>query len=998
MSGWVARRSLVVLLCAVSLGYDATAQFNADSLRRVWSDDTAPDTMRWDALSELIWQEYMYSDPDSAEQLAMLVFDEAKVSGSKAWQANAMNTLAISFAVRGDLDSAIVLLEKCIPIRSSLGQRSHLAGLQSNLGNMYADQGDLEKAVAAYEESFELAQQLGDSALMAGNLTNIGIAYQEMGLLGQASENLYRAIAIREALNDRTGMANALGPLADVRVYLGDTAEALQLRERAAGIFKERGVDRDLAVELEEMAKLQAARGDLRQALDLSTRSLELLRGIGDVRSISNTSRELGGFLVKAGRVKDAVDLLERSVAIDDSAGYQSLLVHSLSGLAHARMVQGEHGEAEHLFLRSLALSQELGIVDAQATAASGLYGIYKQQGRYQQALAMHELAQRAEAEINDGSQVRSALRGQFEYTYRSKQAADSLAFAQERTIQAERLTNAQRTRGFLLGGLVLLLAFGAFAWDRYRTTRRQKAIIEASASKLAELDELKNRFFTNISHEFRTPLTLILGPAERRKKALATTPDKDAEKDTELILQNGHRLLALIDQILDLNKLEAGKLKSTIVQADAMAVVGHLYRSLYSLAEAKGVTMDMRAEPETFLMDLDREKLTKVVHNLVSNAIKFTPAGGRLDLLLEADERRFRMRFTDTGIGIPPADLPHVFDRFYQSSRTPDDQMGSGVGLALTQELVRSLGGSISVESTLDVGSTFTVELPVTRNAAVVTVPDQPIAPAVVTQTPVLSENGEVDEADERTLVLVVEDNADMAEHIAQSLGDAFRVAFAENGQLGLEKAVELVPDIVVSDVMMPLKDGFALVAELKADERTSHIPVVLLTARSQVEDRISGLKRGADDYLSKPFHAEELQLRVGNLLALRDRWKARYAQGVPPEPVADVDIQPEDAFIQKVREQLETQLDNSAFGANEIASALGLSRTQFFRKIKALTGESPANYVRHLRLVKARELLKDPELRISEVAYAVGFSDPQYFSRAYSKAFGAPPSEDRS
>ncbi|MCB9168858.1 MAG: tetratricopeptide repeat protein [Flavobacteriales bacterium] len=998
MSGRCRACALLLVLCWSGFRPEARAQSNADNLRHIWADRSLQDTVRWQTFSNLIWEEYMYSKPDSAELLAGLLFDEARASGSRAWQAHAMNIKAISLAVRGDLDSAIVLIEQCISIRRSLGQLSHLAGLQSNLGNMYADQGDLDKAIAAYEESLDLGRQLGDSVLMASNLTNIGIAYQDLGLVGKASENLYRAIELRKAMNDEGGLAKAYAPLADVYVFLGDTAGALDLREKAAAIYEKLGDDRSLGVVYESLASTQASIGHIDEAIRLSTLSLDLLTRVGDVRSMSNSSRGLGLFLLETGRTEEAIMHLERSVAIDDSAGYDGLLVHALNALARGRLAQGRSADAEKLYQRALGQATALGIVDAKSTAARGLHALYKEQGRFREALAMNELAEETAASIKDEALVRAALRDQYAYTYRSKQAADSLAFAQERTIQAERLTNAQRTRGFLLGGLVLLLAFGAFAWDRYRTTRKQKAIIEASASKLAELDELKNRFFTNISHEFRTPLTLILGPAERRKKALATTPDKDAEKDTDLILQNGQRLLALIDQILDLNKLEAGKLKSTIVQADAMAVVGHLYRSLYSLAEAKGVTMDMRAEPETFLMDLDREKLTKVVHNLVSNAIKFTPAGGRLDLQLEADERRFRMRFTDTGIGIPPADLPHVFDRFYQSSRTPDDQMGTGVGLALTQELVRSLGGRISVESTLDVGSTFTVELPATRNAAVVTVPDQPIAPAVVTQTPVLSENGEVDEADERTLVLVVEDNADMAEHIAQSLGDAYRVAFAENGQLGVERAVELVPDIVVSDVMMPLKDGFALVAELKADERTSHIPVVLLTARSQVEDRISGLKRGADDYLSKPFHAEELQLRVGNLLALRDRWKARYAQGVPPEPVADVDIQPEDAFIQKVRELLESQLDNSELGANEIATALGLSRTQFFRKIKALTGESPANYIRHLRLVKAREMLRDPAVRVSEVAYSVGFNDPQYFSRAYSKAFGAPPSEDRS
>jgi len=573
-----------------------------------------------------------------------------------------------------------------------------------------------------------------------------------------------------------------------------------------------------------------------------------------------------------------------------------------------------------------------------------------------------------------------------------------------------------------------VLLAGAAYAF--YRFHLRQK-LVEREAQRLQDLDEFKNRFFTNITHEFRTPLTVILGNLEIEKleiekskihfsKLGASESSKISQflnflisKNT-LTRRNAESLLRLINQILDLAKLESNTLKINYVQGDVLPYLRYISESLHSFANAQNVMLRVESKEAAIVMDYDPERLLQIVHNLLSNAIKFTPSGGRVDLRLTIDELRLVnpaapivnrqssivIQVIDTGAGIPPEDLPHIFDRFYQANNLEKAKAGgTGIGLSLTKELVKAMGGEISVESETGKGTTFTVRLPVTNKAVA--------SEALNWSNAITSDKSLVTpfkkaspEVAEQPTILLIEDNPDVIEYLAACLNENYQLDFSYNGRAGIEKALETVPDLIVSDVMMPEKDGFEVCDTLKNDERTSHIPIVLLTAKADVESRIAGLKRGADAYLAKPFHREELLVTLQNLLELRRKLQVKYAE-LPVAPIIPVPSSlipdPEDVFLEKIRAIVEKNLSDADFEMPQLERALAMSRSQIFRKVKALTGKSPSLFIRSIRLHRAKELLATSQMNVSEVAYETGFSSPVYFSNAYLEEFGVRPSEER-
>ncbi|MEL6141994.1 MAG: ATP-binding protein, partial [Bacteroidota bacterium] len=525
---------------------------------------------------------------------------------------------------------------------------------------------------------------------------------------------------------------------------------------------------------------------------------------------------------------------------------------------------------------------------------------------------------------------------------------------------------------------------------------RRQK---DREWQRTKELDDLKTRFYTNITHEFRTPLTVILGMNEQIK---------GHSKEKKLIHRNAQQLLRLINKLLGLSRLEAGQLQPHWMHGDIVSYCQYLTESFHSLATDKNIGLTFYAEENDLFTSYDENKLQHIINNLLSNAIKFTEEGGKVILHLSRAVKKgkpyFKIKVQDTGIGIAPNDLPHVFDRFYQTdaSHTRPGE-GTGIGLAYVRELVRLLEGEILVNSQLDKGTTFQVWLPIQQKeshqaANQPSVP--PVTPVLAEMTPisVVDQEEQHPKQDDRPVLLLVEDNADVASYIHGLLATNYRVEMARNGLLGVEKAYELVPDIIISDIMMPEMDGYELCATLKADERTSHVPIILLTAKVTQKDKIEGLAKGADAFLTKPFEKEELFIRLEKLIALRAALQKRYANYlVAPEKLPPAKPGPEDIFLQKLEAAVEERLTDPNFSVPELALSVQLSQMQVYRKLKAVIGKTPSQFIRFIRLRKSKELLADASLNISEVAYDVGFADPNYFSRTFSNEFGVSPSEYR-
>ncbi len=544
------------------------------------------------------------------------------------------------------------------------------------------------------------------------------------------------------------------------------------------------------------------------------------------------------------------------------------------------------------------------------------------------------------------------------------------------------------------------IMLLGTIYWIyRFQLNRR---LAEAETVRLKEVNLAKSQLYTNITHEFRTPLTIILGMAEQVK----SDPDNWLNEGLQLIRRNGKQLLNLINQLLDLSKLESDNMPLKMINGDFVQFTKYQIESFHSYADSKDIRIHFASDFKVLYTDYDPEKIQNILSNLLSNAIKFTDTGGDIyvDLrpVIELEDW-FAIQVRDNGIGIAAEHLPHIFDRFYQVDATTTRRgEGTGIGLALTKELVKIMGGEIEVESADGLGTKFTIQLPITKKARA-THPD-----IVLSETSQISESileSDVNKLEtepvfqyNKPVVLLVEDNKDVITYLSSFLSNQYQIVTATNGQEGIEAAYSIIPDLIVSDVMMPEKDGYDLCATLKMDERTDHIPIILLTAKSDQYSRITGLKEGADAYLSKPFNKEELIVRIEKLIALRKQLQTRFQEpGSLRKVLQTKPGEYSDPFLQKIVEIVETNLSNEDFDIHKLCKAVNMSHSNLFRKLKALTGKSISVFIRSLRLEKAKELLETTNLTVSEVAYESGFNTPKYFSKVFHEEYGISPREVR-
>lgn len=519
--------------------------------------------------------------------------------------------------------------------------------------------------------------------------------------------------------------------------------------------------------------------------------------------------------------------------------------------------------------------------------------------------------------------------------------------------------------------------------------SKAEKAQLEAS--RIKAMDLMKSRFFANISHEFRTPLNLILGP-------LRNNGDRIPSKELDMMQRNAQRLLRLVNQLLDLSKLEVGALQLDYRQADVFAFLRTLVASFSSMAEAKEIIYEVDIPKGRCLSRFDPDKMEKIVYNLLSNAIKFTPAGGTISIkAIMEPSNQIRLSVSDTGLGIPTGLQDKIFDRFYQvdSSNTRAYE-GTGIGLALVKELVELHGGNISVASSKNKGTSFVVILPIGTAdgtfAEELTPLDQ-----IEFYHESASTSMQTDErvSDDVPLVLIVEDNPDLRCYITENLGSTFVCKDAVNGKVGWDLALEQVPDVIITDVMMPEMDGIELTHRLKNDERTSHIPVIMLTARDDIQTKRAGFETGADQYVAKPFDIEELQVRVYGLIRQRALLRAKFSREVTLKPT-DVTVNDYDAiFLERALRIVEENLEDSEFSVEQFQREIGMSRMQLHRKLKALTGQATSEFIRDIRLQRAAQLLQQPGIQVAEVAYNVGFTHLSYFAKCFKEKFNVAPSD---
>lgn len=515
-------------------------------------------------------------------------------------------------------------------------------------------------------------------------------------------------------------------------------------------------------------------------------------------------------------------------------------------------------------------------------------------------------------------------------------------------------------------------------------------------SKRIKELDKFKSQVYTNITHEFRTPLTVILGMNDN-------ITGHDSEKS--LIKRNANQLLKLINQLLDLAKLDDAKLKMEMTSGDILAFIKIQTESFYPLANKKGIHLKYNSNNHVANVMFDELKMQQIIYNLISNAIKFTPEGGAISVSTSAIKNKntidLSINIKDNGIGINKSDLPYIFDRFYQSTQNKSNGKisteGTGIGLALTKELVATMGGNIKVTSQINQGAEFQIYFPLQ-------IADSGLLKNTINnQSNNQSNNPKKEKERSRKTdftdlpsLLIIEDNDDVVTYLTSILEGDYVISIATDGQKGINKAMETIPDLIISDVMMPEKDGYQVCKTLKNDERTSHIPIVMLTAKIDFESKIDGFESGADAYLSKPFNKTELLIRLNKLHELRANMKKFYI-GINDRPKTSNAKSKEEEFLLKLRNIVTNNLDNTGFTIPEFSKAAFFSHTQLYRKIKALTDQTPSQFISDIRLTEASKMIKSSNLSISEIAFAVGYSDPGYFTKMFKNKYGQSPSEYR-
>lgn len=537
-----------------------------------------------------------------------------------------------------------------------------------------------------------------------------------------------------------------------------------------------------------------------------------------------------------------------------------------------------------------------------------------------------------------------------------------------------------------VLFSIILLLLIGIMVYI-YRTILMKRRIEE-------EANKAKLQFFTNISHELRTPLTLIADPVNY------IIHDDNLNSQQRSMLQIVQRnvlvLTQLVSEILDFRKVQNGKMELRLSDFNLAESMKQWIKLFSVSAQKKHIAISMDA-PDTIMLRADQDKIERICYNLLSNALKYTSEGGEISLTAKEENGRVMISVADNGCGISSDELPYIFDRFYQAKNAG---RGTGIGLAIVKAFTELHHGEVSATSIEGKGSTFTIHIPVRQKGEVTNQPTEKIEPLVEPSSAeeVPNQARHIDELiqpyqTDKPEVLIIDDNIDIRTYLRSVLSEKYNVSEAADGKVGLELARKIVPDIVLSDIMMPVMDGLAFCQQLKTDKAISHIPVILLTARSLDEQRAEGYEHGADAYLSKPFSLRLLLSRIDNLIESRKKLNQTWSKGVEDDEIGNISNEIDKSFLKQLRKIIQENLANSDLSVEQIGDEIGLSRVQLYRKVKALTGYSPVEIVRKARLTRARHLLQTTERTVSEVAYAVGFSTPSYFSKCYKDEFGESP-----
>ena len=963
--------------------FQVIGQAKVDSLNSLIA--TQPDDTTKVASYLALYEALKYENPSASAEILKKAFSLSEALDFPKGKAKSLIAIGDFLYTNSNYDSALIVFRQAQEVAQDFQSRSLLVEALCKQGNTLNDLRKLEQADSIISVALDFAIKAPlDSSLVSlcyNNLGNIAFANNQYD---KALEQYQKTLAYNT--NDKKRKAIINMNIGLIHFSQGDYSIAEEYLQKGLESAKEIDEIRVMADSYKYLGMVQRGVKEYEAARAYNYLALEHYEMVSDLSNMAHVHTNLSNIHKDLGEYEQAIDELEKCLQLLNQVNFPLGECYTLNNLGELHFRMKDYKEAETYFFKAKERSVDANVLIISVDASKFLSMVYDSLGDFKNAYKYHVSYKTLSDSLRN--QTNKSRMTELEEKYQNEQKQQEIELlSAENQIALLEIQKQESFRNYLIVAALLLALLIAVVYNRYQIKVRANA-------KLKELDHIKTNFFTNISHEFRTPLTLILSPVQ---KLLQKERDGETSNQLKIIHRNASRLTELINELMDLSKLEAGKLELKISENNLKGLLQVSAASFDSLAAANQLQFRVDIDEAPALAFYDEDKVLKILNNLLSNAFKFTPKEGSVELRAEIKNKIAYISVADTGPGIAKEEQALIFERFYQSSPSTSHTIGTGVGLTLSKEFALLHKGDIEIKSEIGKGTKFTLHFPISKNAYPASaVVESPLASPISLEQPdkpVEAENEGL--SDNEPIILIVEDNEDLRQHMSALLKNDFTVKQAVNGQEGISLAEQIVPDIIITDLMMPEVDGVELCDTLKSNDKTNHIPIILLTAKADRETRLSGLKTGADDFLTKPFDNEELLVRVNNLINQRKKLQKKFAQKLALSP-SKIEVEsPSDQFIRKALETVENHLSDSEFTVEQFQDEMAMSRMQLHRKLKALTGFSASEFIRDIRLQRAADLLSQNGMNVTEVAYSCGFNSTSYFTQRFKEKYGTSPSK---
>lgn len=856
------------------------------------------------------------------------------------------------------------------------------------LGRVLRDESRFDEALNIHIKCLKQAEFIRDTLEWVQALNNIGTNYRRMGVLDVAHDYHYRAKMLGEESSDTSLSAKrnhvvSLNGLGNVYMTLGNYERADTILRQALHGEKMLNGLLGQAINNANRGYIFEQKGQIDSAWVYYRRSMSLNQEIGSVLGISLCHTHFGSLYEKSHQYDKAVNEYNRAYELMYQSKDEWHAINPLISLAGVYYAVNDIDKAFDYLNKAKRIAERIHSHEHFAEIYTLYYKCYKRKGNYKEALAFHENTTAMLDSVIDINKV-NRIQNSILFFERSKQKQQldeaRLKFEQERKY---------RYFDYGIFATVLLLLGGTIGMMLYIYRLRAH-----SHRELKRLSRLREDFFTNITQEFRTPLTVILGLSRDIQKN-EELPDELKDK-MKMIERQGNGLLTLISQLLDISKLKLAIGNAEWTNGNITAYLTMIVETYSSYANKRNIDLHFFAR-ETIVLDFVPDYLNKVMNNLLSNALKFTPDHGKISVEVQKSKSHLLITVADTGVGMTKEIVSHIFEPFYQA----DDKqlhLETKIGLALVKQIIDAIGGTITVDSAIGAGTTFSISIPIiNKNQTVNTETGE-------TNIPILQDTGTLpadsENVEHSCRLLIVEDNYDIATYIGSQLSKRYDICYASNGVEGLERALAIVPDLIITDQMMPVMDGLELCNKLQRNKVTDHIPIIMLTAKNSEEDRMQIMESGADVFLIKPFNADELRMQVDKLLEKHYIMRRKYAQLVSMEEknIPEDNIDNEHVFLKQLSDAIYNTMIRGFVDVNTVASELCMSPGQLRRKLYAITGETPMAHIKKLQMLTAKKLLVEkPDMSINDISFKCGYANQTHFTRAFKSMFGLTPMQWR-